>query len=59
MHATEMAVILLGTIEPTSNLRLPAASEDVINLSISVLPEPESGLPSSHLTASSQLNSVF
>lgn len=54
MHGTEMEVILLGTIEPTSNLR-----EDVINLSVSVSLGPESGLPSSHLTASSQLNSVF
>lgn len=59
MHGTEMEVILLGTIEPTSNLRLPVASEDVINLSVSVSLEPESGLRSSHLTASSQLNSVF
>lgn len=56
MHGTEMEVILLGTTEPTSNLRLP---EDVINLSVSVSLEPESGLPSSHLTAPSQLNSVF
>lgn len=47
MHGTEMEVILLGTIEPTSNLHLTTASEDVINLSISVSPEPESGLPSS------------
>lgn len=59
MHGTEMEVILLGTIERTSNLRLPAASEDIINLSISVSLEPESGLPSFHLTASSQLNFVF